>query len=55
MEPDTLFNAIIGFNWVVFLWECFLKCRQIYNLTELEKRPRELEEFISEEVIRVIG
>ncbi|CAB3408529.1 unnamed protein product [Caenorhabditis bovis] len=49
MDPKCLFKALLATNWVLFLWELYISYRQYKVHRDNEKRPKEVQELISEE------
>ncbi|XGW20226.1 hypothetical protein V3C99_003774 [Haemonchus contortus] len=49
MEASCLFKLLLGTNWVLFLWNYYLHYRQYRVHLVNEKRPKHVEDLISEE------
>uniref|UniRef100_A0A1I7XF21 Uncharacterized protein n=1 Tax=Heterorhabditis bacteriophora TaxID=37862 RepID=A0A1I7XF21_HETBA len=51
MEAGNLFNLLLGTNWILFIWDIYLHYRQYTVHLQHEKRPKHVEDLISEEVV----
>ncbi|CAI5438282.1 unnamed protein product [Caenorhabditis angaria] len=49
MEAGCLFKTLLATNWILFLWDQYITWRQYKVHLENVKRPKEVEELISEE------
>ncbi|KAK6057736.1 hypothetical protein COOONC_04705 [Cooperia oncophora] len=49
MEASSLFGLLLGTNWVLFVWNYYLRYRQYRVHAINEKRPKHVEDLISEE------
>lgn len=48
MDPDTIFYAVFGFMWLVYLWEGYMASRQRYLYKTVIKVPENLTEVMDQ-------
>lgn len=49
INSDTIFNCVLGFMWIEFLWEAYIGSRQKKIYKTKTTVPKELEKILDEE------
>lgn len=49
IEADTIFNCVLGFMWIEFLWEAYIGYRQQKIYKSRTTVPKELETILDAE------
>ena len=49
INSDTIFNCVLGFMWIEFLWETYIGSRQKKIYKTKTTVPKELEKILDEE------